>query len=97
MLEDQLLLIVGLEHDGIFVKRTDASGELDPAQQVDGDIQSFLASGVKEGVLNILRRLVFHADLLSFLNRESFLNSTRSDPQAAANAALRNRGKARDA
>jgi hypothetical protein len=93
VLENQLLLIVGFEHDGVFVERTNASGQLDPAQQVNGDIQSFFAGGVEEGILDVLRRLVFRADLLSFLNRESFLNSTRSAPHAAANTALRNRGE----
>jgi hypothetical protein len=93
VLEDQLLLIVGFEHNRIFIERTDAPRQLDAAQEVNGDIQFFLAGGVEEGILNVLRRLAFHADLLSFLNRESFLNCTLSAPHAAASTALRNRGE----
>src|SRR5579864_5706544 len=60
MLEDQLFLIVGLQHDRIFVERTDSARQLDPTQQVDRDVELFFAGRVEERVLDVLRRLVFH-------------------------------------
>jgi hypothetical protein len=58
--EDQLLLVVGVEHDGILVEGADAARELDSAQQVNGDVGSLLACRIEEGVLDVLRRLIFH-------------------------------------
>ena len=72
VLEDQLFLIVGLKHDGILVERTNASGQLDAAQQIDGDIQPFLAGGVEKRILNVLCRLAVHANLLSSLTARAF-------------------------
>src|SRR5260221_3382670 len=43
MLENQLLLIVGFEHQGVLVETLDASGKLDSAQQVNRDNTFFLA------------------------------------------------------
>src|SRR5258708_34749025 len=43
MLENQLLLIVGFQHQGILVETLDASGKLDSAQQVNRDDTFFLA------------------------------------------------------
>jgi hypothetical protein len=60
MLEDQLLLIVGLQHDGILVEGANAPAQLDTAQQIYGDIQPLLAGSVEEGILDVLRRLTFH-------------------------------------
>src|SRR5690348_9006161 len=58
MLEDQLLLIVGLQHHRIFVEGADAPGELDAAQQVKGD-GGFVFSGcVEKRILDVLRRLI---------------------------------------
>jgi hypothetical protein len=60
VLEDQLLLIVGFEHQGIFVKTFDSSGQLDAAHQVNGQDDFILASVVQKAVLDILRRLGLH-------------------------------------
>ena len=36
MLKNQLLLIIGLKHERVFVEAFDAPGKLDTAQQIDG-------------------------------------------------------------
>ncbi len=62
VLEDELLLSVGLKHHGILVEGPNAPGQLHPTQQVNRDAQSLFAGGVQEGILDILRRLaVFHS------------------------------------
>ncbi len=61
MLEDQLLLIIGLKNDRIFVERANTPSQLDAAQQINGDIDLFFAGCVEEGILDVLRRLVFHS------------------------------------
>ena len=70
MLEDQLLLIIGLKNDRIFVERANSAGQLYAAHQINGDTAPFLTRRVKESVLNVLRcRLSLHfADLLRFVN-----------------------------
>ena len=51
VLEDELLLVVRLEHDAVLVETAYSSRELDAARQVDGDGNALLARGVQEGVL----------------------------------------------
>ena len=64
MLENQLLLRVVFQQDGVLVKRADFARELDAAHQVNGDRALVLADRVQKGVLNILCRLRIHnADL----------------------------------
>src|SRR5215470_11638145 len=60
MLEDQLLLIVGLQHHRILVERPDPARQLHPTQQIDRDVALFFAGRVEEGILDVLRRLVLH-------------------------------------
>src|SRR3954471_17894558 len=65
VLEDQLFLIVGLEHDRIFIERPDAARQLPSAHQVNRDDGFFFACRIEKRVLDVLCRLVFHlADLL---------------------------------
>src|SRR5947207_6998358 len=61
VLEDQLLLVVGLEHDRIFVERANTARQLHAAEQINGDARPLLASRIEEGILNILRRLIFQS------------------------------------
>src|SRR5438270_6698512 len=60
VLEDQLLLIVGLENHGILIKGTDAAAELHTAKQIKRYRNAVLTRGVQKSVLDILRRLGFH-------------------------------------
>ena len=84
MLENQLLLIAGLEYDRVLVEGADPPSQLDAADQIDRDVVSFLAGSIEERILNILLcRLRFpSADLL-------FVLFLRSRP------ALRTLGRAR--
>src|SRR4051812_6453769 len=70
MLEDELLLIVGLQHNRVFVERADAAAELYSAHQVDSDGRLIFSSSIEEGVLNILRRLGFHCADLSLIQNQ---------------------------
>ena len=45
MLENQLLLIVGLQHQGVLIETLDPAGELDAAHQVDRE-NNFIFTGV---------------------------------------------------
>jgi len=58
MLEDKLHLTVRLKHNGALVKGADATRSLHPTEQVNRDAGSLLAGRIKEGILNILRRLI---------------------------------------
>src|SRR4029077_4058463 len=58
VLEDELLLTVRLQHHGVLVKRADAARQLDPAEQVNRNAGSLFTGRIKEGILNILRRLI---------------------------------------
>src|SRR5450755_2093157 len=61
VLENQLLLIAGLQDYGILVKRSDAAGQFYSADQVDGDVVPFLSCRIEERILNVLLcRLRFH-------------------------------------
>ena len=48
MLEDQLLLIIGLQNHRIFVERANTSSQLDAAQQINGDVDLLFAGRVEE-------------------------------------------------
>src|SRR5512141_3403210 len=58
VLEDELLLVIGLQHDGVFVERSDAACQLYPTEQVNRDRRFVLACCVEEGILDVLRRLI---------------------------------------
>jgi hypothetical protein len=45
VLENQLLLIVGLKHQGVLIETLDPAGELDAAHQVDRE-NDFILAGV---------------------------------------------------
>src|SRR5437879_13121138 len=60
VLEDQLLLVVGLEHDRIFVERANTARQLHAAEQINGDARPLLASRIEEEIANIVRRLILH-------------------------------------
>jgi hypothetical protein len=61
MFKDQLLLIVGFQHYRVLIEGADSAGELNSAQQIDGDVAPLFSGGVKERILNILCRLVIHS------------------------------------
>jgi len=64
MLEDELLLVVGLQHDRVFVEGPDPSAQLYSTHQINRDWRLVLASSIEKSILNILCRLCFHcADL----------------------------------
>src|ERR1700722_5508911 len=73
VLEDQLLLIIGLEHHRVFVKRTNTARQLYTTQQVNRDTGSFFPGGIQERVLNVLCRLIVHRRSPSFLASKAFL------------------------
>jgi hypothetical protein len=58
VLEDQLLLVICFEHEGVLVKALDPARELDSAQQIDRDDPLFLARVVQKPILYVLRRLI---------------------------------------
>jgi hypothetical protein len=60
VLENQLFLIVGFQHHGVLIERADTACQLDSAQQVDGDVSPLFAGGVEEGILDVLRLLIFN-------------------------------------
>jgi len=68
--EDELLLIVGLQNNGVLIERADASAELYPAHKIDRDRRLIFSSSIKKGVLNILRRLGFHYADLSLIQNQ---------------------------
>ena len=55
MLENQLLLIVRFQHQGVLIETLDAARELNAAQKVDGDRTLFLARIIQKTVLYVLR------------------------------------------
>jgi hypothetical protein len=58
MLEDQLLLIVGLQYHGVFIEALDATAELHAAHQIDSQEGLVPAGVVEKSLLDILRQLV---------------------------------------
>lgn len=52
MLEDKLLLRVGLKHDGVFIERADAAGDFSAVQQMHGDVLSGRRGHVEERFLD---------------------------------------------
>src|SRR5208282_2721559 len=70
MLEDELLLVAGLEHHRVLVERSDAACQLHPTNQIDRDVVPFLSCRVEEGILNVLLcRLGFHLPISFFMFR----------------------------
>lgn len=59
MFEDQLILVVGLEHQGVFIKALDTARELHATQKVDSDEALLFASIIEKTILNVLC-LFFH-------------------------------------
>src|SRR5579884_877656 len=58
--EDQLLLVIRLEDDGILIERSNAARQLYPAQQINGNERLVFTSGVQKRILDVLRRLIVH-------------------------------------
>ena len=54
VLEDQLLLVIGLEDHRILVEALDASGQFDAAHEVDREEDSLLAGAVEKCFLYVL-------------------------------------------
>src|SRR5208282_250601 len=70
MLEDELLLVAGLQHHRVLVERSDAACQLHPTHQIDRDVVPFLSCRVEEGILNVLLcRLGFHLPISFFMFR----------------------------
>ncbi len=59
MFEYQLILVVGLEHQGVLIKALDAARELHSTQEVDSDQALLFARIIEKTVLNVLC-LFFH-------------------------------------
>ena len=64
VLEDELFLIVGFEHEGILIEALDAAGKLDPTHQIDGEDNFVFSRIVQKTVLNVLRRLIHNTPWL---------------------------------
>lgn len=65
MLEDQLLLIVVFQKNGVFIERANPARKLDATYEVDRDWTLVFANSIQERILNVLCRLGIHvADLL---------------------------------
>ena len=64
VLENQLLLIIRLEHKGVLIEALNSACELYPAKEVDSNDSLFLARIVEKTILNILRRFI-HLQILA--------------------------------
>src|SRR5665213_1075261 len=60
VLEDELLLIIVFQQNGILIKRPYASRQFHAAYQVNGDLGFVFTNGIQKSVLNILCCLAFH-------------------------------------
>src|SRR5271169_835468 len=60
VLEDQLLLVVGVQNHRILIEGANATRQFDSAQQIDSNYGLVLASRIEKGILNVLCWLVFH-------------------------------------
>lgn len=58
VLEDQLFLVIGFEHQGVLIKALDAAGEFNAAQEVDRNDTLFFARIIEKAVLYVLRWFV---------------------------------------
>ena len=58
MLENQLFLIVGFEHERILIEALDTAGEFHAAQEIDSNHTFFFARIVQKTVLYVLRRFI---------------------------------------
>ena len=54
VLEDQLLLIIGFQNDGVLIEALDPSRQFDPAHQIYGEEDPLLAGTVEKSFLNVL-------------------------------------------
>jgi hypothetical protein len=81
VLEDQLLLIIRVQDNRIFIEGTDAPCQLYPAQKINRDIHLFFTGSIKEGILNVLCRLVLHRrSLLILTNCRALLKFEKKRP-----------------
>ena len=55
MLENQLFLIVGFEHERILIEALDTAGEFHAAQEIDSNHTFFFARIVQKTILYVLR------------------------------------------
>ena len=62
MLENQLLLVIGFEHQRVLIETLDPARELDAAQEIDRHHSLFFARIVKKTILNILRWFIHLAE-----------------------------------
>ena len=60
VLEDELLLIVVFQQDGIFIERAYASRQFHAAYQINSDLGFIFADRIQKSVLNILCSLALH-------------------------------------
>ena len=67
MLIDELRVSVATKQDGEVVEPSDDALELDPIDQENGYGRLVLSHVIQEHVLNVLRLLVGHGDILLFL------------------------------
>jgi hypothetical protein len=58
--EDQLLLIVVFQQNGIFIERPNPSSQFHTAYQVNRDLGFILADRIQKSVLNVLSCFAFH-------------------------------------
>jgi hypothetical protein len=68
VLENQLLLIVGFEHERILIETLDAAGEFHAAQEINSNHSLFFTRIIEKTVLYVLRWFV-HLDPCPEKNR----------------------------
>jgi hypothetical protein len=61
VLEDELFLIIGLEHERVFIEALDSPRKFHAAEEIDGNQSLFLARIIQKAVLYVLRRFVHGA------------------------------------
>src|SRR5579884_2265964 len=61
VLENELFLIVGLEHERVFIEALDPPRKFHAAEEIDGDQSLFLARIIQKAVLYVLRRFIHGA------------------------------------
>src|SRR5579864_545415 len=84
VLEDELLLPVCLQHNGVLIKGTNAARQLDPAEQINRDAGALFAGCVEEGILNVLRRLIaIHSRSPRCVDCERLLTCRKLVPEQA--------------
>ena len=83
MLENKLLLIVGLQDHRIFIETLDAAGKLDAAHQIDGQEGLILPRIIEKSFLDVLRQLFHGRPLAGFWL--VFVNDNPSHRDAGGN------------